>query len=82
MLTQFINCYSVVYLVNQNEVNRLQKLQNRTVRILLSGNGYIPIRDMLLSLKWLSVQKLLEHNTLNFIIKIKRPLDVDIVIIL
>ena len=54
-----------------NQIERLQKLQNTAMRIVLKVNRYTSIHYMLESLKWLNVEQQLKLNTPNFIYKIK-----------
>lgn len=54
-----------------HQIERLQKLQNRAMRIILKVNRYTSIHFMLESLKWLNVEQRLKLNTLNFIHRIK-----------
>lgn len=71
ILSHFHYCSSVLFLFKQNELCRLQKLQNRSMRIILAKPRLTPIKDMLKELHWLPVRELLLFNTLTFIHKIK-----------
>lgn len=57
---------------NINQIERMQKLQNKAMRIILKCNRYTHINEMLGSLKWMNVKQRLELNTLNFIKKMKQ----------
>lgn len=57
---------------NQSQVERLQKLQNKAMRIILKCSRYEAIRNMLSTLRWMSIQQRLELNTLVFIQKMKQ----------
>ena len=46
-----------------HKIERLRKLQNRPMKIILKVNRYISIHFMLESLKWLNVQQRLKLNT-------------------
>lgn len=54
-----------------NQIERLQKLQNKAMRVILKCNRYTSINFMLESLKWLNIKQRLQLNTINFIQKIK-----------
>lgn len=65
---------SVLYLGNKNEINRLQKLQNRAMRVILREKRETSIKSMLKRLDWLPVDKFLTHQNMTFIYKIKNGL--------
>lgn len=67
----FTFCSTILYLLNQGEIDRLQKLQNRAMRIILSCSRYTPIRSMLQQLCWLPVKEYLSFSALIFIYKVK-----------
>ena len=55
----------------EQQLTRLQKLQNKAMRSILQLNRYTPTTFMLDALRWLNVHKRSELNTLNFIQKMK-----------
>ena len=65
---------SILYLANKNEINRLQKLQNRVMRIILKEKRDTSIRSMLERLKWLPIEKFLKSQVMILIYKIKNGL--------
>lgn len=65
---------SVLYLINRNELNRLQKLQNRAMRIILNVPKDTPIKTMLRSLDWLSVEYYIEYQSMILIYKMRNSL--------
>lgn len=67
----FIYCGTILHLANQESLNRLQKLQNRAMRIVLKMDKYTSIGRMLGVLEWLNVRQLLEYQVLVFIKKIE-----------
>lgn len=71
ILPHFNFCPTVLYMIGQNETSRLQKLQNRAMRIILKCSRFTPISDMLGTLKWLPVGQYLEYCVLVLIYKIK-----------
>ena len=71
ILPHFNYCATIMYLFQQNEIGRLQKLQNRAMRIILSCNRYASINTMLSSLQWLPVSLYIKYNVLVFIFKVK-----------
>lgn len=70
VLPMFLCCATILYLCNTGDINRLQKLQNRGMRLILGCNRYTRIADMLECLEWLKICDLLEYQTLIFIYKI------------
>jgi hypothetical protein len=67
----FCYCATILYLLNQNEIGRLQKLQNRAMRIILNCSRLTSIAEMLKRLGWLPVRMLLIYYTLIFVFNIK-----------
>lgn len=65
---------SILYSANKNEIERMQKLQNRAMRIILRVPRDTSIKTMLRNLDWLSVQYYLEYQTLTLIHKMKLSL--------
>lgn len=58
ILPHFHFCNSIIYLSNVTGIKRLQILQNRPIRIILTGNKYTSIDWMLIQLMWLPIDKL------------------------
>lgn len=67
-------CSSILYLMNEQQMNRLQKIQNKAMRIILRMNRYTNIKFMLDTLHWQSVRQRLTYNTLTMIHKINNNL--------
>lgn len=63
-------CPSIIYLANEQQMSRLQKLQNKVMRLILRVNRRTPVRDMLSALHWLSVRQRVTFLTLMLIHKI------------
>ena len=57
---------------NTSQLERMQKLQNKAMRIILKCDRYTHINTMLNNLKWMTVKQRLEFKTLKFIRKIKQ----------
>ncbi len=74
ILPHFNYCSTILFLLNQNELNRLQKLQNRAMPIILSCSKYTSINLMLETLRWMPFKSLLLRNALIFIYQIKHGL--------
>lgn len=74
VLPHFTYCATILYLLQQNEVSRLQKLQNRAMRIILACNRRTPVMHMLNCLQWLSVKNYILYLTMTFVYKIKAQL--------
>ena len=62
---------SILYLANKNEINGLQILQNRVMRIILKEKRDTSIGSMLERLKWLPTEKFLKSQVRILIYKIK-----------
>lgn len=77
ILPHFMYGGTILHLANQTELNRLQKLQNRGMRIILNRNRYTRITEMLEQLQWFNVRQLLEYQVLIFIKKIELNLVPD-----
>ena len=54
---------------NKTEIDKLQKLQNRAMRVILKCSKYTNIETMLDSLEWLYIKNFVEYNVLIFIYK-------------
>lgn len=74
VLPHFTYSASILYFANKNELDRLKKLQNRAMRIILRANRYTPIRNMLIALNWLDVESYLEYHVLCLVYRIKSGL--------
>lgn len=70
----FDYCASILYLCNFNEFDRLQKLQNRALRIVLRSRNRKSIKSMLNELNLLSVKQRTMMMTMVFIYKMKNKL--------
>lgn len=67
-------CSSVLFLLNKNQIEQLQKIQNRAMRIILKCNRYTPIKMMLNVLNFMNVYQRIVYKTLIFIFKMKNRL--------
>lgn len=68
----FEYCSTILYICCTNaQMERLQKLQNKVMRVILKCSRYTSIQIMLGTLKWLNIRQRLEMNTLSFIQKMK-----------
>lgn len=74
ILPHFNFSSTILYLSNVQQIQRLQKLQNRAMRIILKLSRYTSIKQMLMQLNWLPIKEMLELNSLIFIHKIKSGL--------
>ena len=67
----FVYCSIIlITFCTAHQSERLQKLRNRTIIIILKVNRYTSIHFMLDLLKWLNVEQWLKLNALHFIHKI------------
>lgn len=64
----------MLYLLDTNHMQCLQKLQNRGMRIILQCNRYSPINCMLQTLNWLSVEKRIYYMCMTFIFKLSKSM--------
>lgn len=67
----FEYCSSVLFLCNQGDMEKLQKLQNRAMRFIIGCSRYTPINDMLHELQWLNVTQKTNFNTMMLVFKMK-----------
>lgn len=65
----FDYCSSILFLLNKNHIERMQKLHNKIMRAILWVNKYTPINKLLDSLCWISVKQRILLNTLTLIFK-------------
>jgi hypothetical protein len=63
-------CSSLLYLITDEQMKRLQKIQNKIMRLILHCNKRTHISWMLDTLKWQSMKQRIEFNTMIFIFKI------------
>lgn len=70
----FEYCSSVIYMCNNEEKTRLQKLQNKAMRVILKLNRFASGSAMLETLKWMNIEKKIKMNVLIIIFKIKNNL--------
>lgn len=67
-------CATILYLMNDEQINKLQKIQNKAMRIILRMNRYTSRKWMLETLQWQSVRQRITFNTLTMIHKINNDL--------
>lgn len=67
----FEYCSTLLLYLNINELQILQKMQNRAMRVILQCNRYTPINNMLQTLNFMTVKQRILLKTLQFIYKIK-----------
>jgi hypothetical protein len=59
-------CATILFLLTNPQIEKLQKLQNKFMRILLMAKRETRIVDMLEKLEFLSVSQRIHANTLKF----------------
>lgn len=74
ILPHFNYCSTVLFLANSEHKNKLQKLQNKSMRVILNKNKFTSIKIMLSELKWLCIDKFLLFSVLVFVYKIVNKL--------
>lgn len=67
-------CSTILFLLDKNQLQSLQKLQNRGMRIILRCNRYTPIEWMLKTLNWFSVEQRVFYMCMVFIFKLSKNL--------
>lgn len=67
-------CSTLLFLATNNELDQLQRLQNRAMRIILNAGPMEHIQNMLQTCDLLSVKQRIYYNVLKFMFKIKRNL--------
>lgn len=67
-------CMSLLLSCNKEQVSRLQVLQNKCMRVVLKCNIYTPIKNMLQTLNWLSIEQNIKKATLVVIYKMMHQL--------
>lgn len=70
VLPHFDYCSTIFYPTSSHNMVRLQRLQNRAMRVILSASPHHHIEDMLNDLKWMSVKQRFVFNHLVFMWKI------------
>lgn len=64
-------CSSILFLLTKEDTVRLQKIQNRAMRLILKCKRDVKIELMLEKLNWLSVNQRVQYNCLTLIYKIQ-----------
>jgi hypothetical protein len=64
-------CSSILFSATNEQFGKLQKLQNKIMRLIIGCNRYTRINDMLSTLGWLNVKQRVYFNTLVLIFKMK-----------
>lgn len=64
-------CSSILFLLTREDTVRLQKIQNRAMRLILKCRRDVKIEVMLEKLNWLSVNQRIQYNCLILIYKIQ-----------
>lgn len=67
----FEYCASIVYTCNKEEISRLQKQQNKAMRIILRCKKRTKIEEMLTAIGWMTVNQRITYLTMITIFKIK-----------
>lgn len=70
----FDYCSSILFMCGKEEFSRMQKLQNRAMRVILKVNRYSKISEMLNTLHFMNVRQRIVYNCLILIFKIKHNL--------
>jgi hypothetical protein len=65
-------CSSLLSMLNDSQIDKIQKVQNRFMRLILKAHWLTPIKNMLSELNWLSIKQLICFNTLKLIFKMEQ----------
>lgn len=71
ILPHFDYCATILLMASETQLLRLQRIQNKLMRVVLRCNRYTSVTLMLNTLQWLSVKQRIVYNCLIFIHKIK-----------
>lgn len=63
-------CSSIIFLANETQLSRLQRLQNKIMRLILKCNRFTSSTWMLDALQWLSVKQRIIFSTMIFVFKL------------
>jgi exonuclease III len=63
-------CPSILFLANETQISRLQRLQNKIMRLILRCNRFTSSSFLLDALQWLSVKQRIVYLTMVFIFKV------------
>ena len=63
-------CTSILFLANETQISRLQRLQNKIMHLILRCNRFTSSTIMLDALQWLSVKQRIVFMTMVFIFKV------------
>jgi hypothetical protein len=58
-------------MLNDNQIQKLQKVQNRMMRLILRANWLTPIREMHDKLGWMTIKQRIYYNTLKLLYNIE-----------
>lgn len=75
--TVYRYCSSILFLRTQEDINHLQVIQNRAMKITTAMNRFTPIKEMVERLDVLMIEEQIKFNTLVPIFKIKNNLTPD-----
>jgi hypothetical protein len=64
-------CATILFMLSDSQLRKLQKVQNKVMRLILKADRLTPVNKMLDELNWLSVKERITFNTLKFIYKIE-----------
>lgn len=65
-------CTTILFLMNENQFNEVQKIQNRFMRLILKMPFRTHIDSMIDMLQWITVRQRIHFNTLKFIFRMER----------
>jgi hypothetical protein len=69
--SQIDSCCTLLFLLNQSQLSRLQLVQNRFARVILRVDSRTSVKLMHEQLKWMTVKQRISFNVLKFLHKIE-----------
>lgn len=70
----FEYCATILFTCGENEISRLQKLQNRAMRIIIRCSKATSIALMLETLCWMTVKQRIVYRTMVYVFRLKNKL--------
>src|SRR3978361_249622 len=69
ILPNFQYCSTIYIACNKEDIEKMQKIQNRAMRLILNCDYYTHTEHMLKMLNWLSISQMIKFNVLIYIYK-------------
>jgi hypothetical protein len=63
-------CSTILFLLNDTQLKKIQKIQNKIMRLILNVRWDTHIREMVYTLQWQTIKQRIYFNTIKFLYKI------------